>query len=54
MQMSNLGLAFQGKHGLYDKFRERIIFPIKDIVGMAIAFGGRLNRQRRSKIHQQL
>ena len=41
-QMLNLGLALQGKHGLYDKFRGRIIFPIKDIAGRTIAFGGRL------------
>ena len=41
-QMLNLGLALQGKHGLYDKFRGRIIFPIKDITGRTIAFGGRL------------
>ena len=41
-QLLNLGLALQGKHGLYDKFRGRIIFPIKDIAGRTIAFGGRL------------
>lgn len=42
MQLLNLGLALQGKYGLYDKFRGRIIFPIKDIAGRTIAFGGRL------------
>ena len=42
MQMLNLGLALQGKRGLYDKFRGRIIFPIKNISGRTIAFGGRL------------
>lgn len=42
MQLLNLGLSLQGKHGLYDKFRGRIIFPIKDIAGRTIAFGGRL------------
>lgn len=41
-QMQDLGLALQGKHGLYDKFRGRVIFPIRDIAGRIIAFGGRL------------
>lgn len=40
-QMLDLGLALTGKHGLYDKFRGRVIFPIKDIVGRIIGFGGR-------------
>ena len=41
-QMLEFGLAVEGKHGLYDKFRGRIIFPIRDIAGRVIAFGGRL------------
>ena len=41
-QLLDLGLAMQGKHGLYDKFRGRVIFPIHDIAGRVIAFGGRL------------
>ena len=41
-QMLELGLAVEGKHGLYNKFRGRIIFPIRDIAGRVIAFGGRL------------
>ena len=36
------GLAVSGKYGLYDRFRGRIIFPIHDITGKIIAFGGRL------------
>ena len=39
-QMLDLGLAQKGKH--YDTFRGRVIFPIKDITGKIIAFGGRL------------
>ncbi|NLM97219.1 MAG: DNA primase, partial [Halanaerobiaceae bacterium] len=36
------GLALQGKNGkLYDRFRDRIIFPIYNIRGEVIAFGGR-------------
>ena len=40
-QMLDLGLALTGKHGLYNKFRGRVIFPIKDIVGRVIGFGER-------------
>src|SRR5690554_2540409 len=37
------GLASQGKNGkLYDRFRNRIIFPIFNIRGEVIAFGGRI------------
>lgn len=36
------GLALEGRRGLYDRFRGRIIFPIRDITGRLIAFGGRL------------
>ena len=41
-QMQDLGLAQEGKYGLYDKFRGRVMFPIRDIAGRVIAFGGRL------------
>ena len=36
------GLALTNSHGLYDRFRGRLIFPIRDITGKVIAFGGRL------------
>lgn len=36
------GLAIKGKKGLYDRFRDRIIFPIVDVQGRVIAFGGRV------------
>ncbi|GBE03592.1 DNA primase [bacterium BMS3Abin09] len=35
------GLAVQGDKGHYDTFRERIMFPIHDLRGDVIAFGGR-------------
>ena len=35
------GLAVQGAKGHYDTFRDRIIFPIYDLRGDVIAFGGR-------------
>lgn len=35
------GLASQGNKGMYDTFRDRIIFPIYDLKGDVVAFGGR-------------
>jgi DNA primase len=35
------GLASQGRRGLIDKFRGRLIFPIADLTGDVIAFGAR-------------
>jgi DNA primase len=32
----------QGSEGLYDKFRHRIMFPIRDGVGKMVGFGGRI------------
>jgi DNA primase len=39
--MKTAGLAVQGSKGFYDTFRDRIMFPIFDIKGDVIAFGGR-------------
>jgi DNA primase len=39
------GLGIESKRGkeeVYDRFRNRIIFPIEDIVGKTIGFGGRI------------
>jgi DNA primase len=36
------GLVLEGKNGCYDRFRGRIIFPVRDISGRLLAFGGRL------------
>ena len=37
------GLAVQGQRGgCYDKFRDRIMFPIHDLSGKVVAFGGRI------------
>ena len=38
---SGLGLPSQ-RQGLYDRFRKRIIFPIKNISGETVAFSGRI------------
>ena len=39
--MLKLGLANKGKDGLYDKFRDRVIFPIISTQDKVIGFGGR-------------
>ena len=36
-----LGLSNRGKNGLYDKFRDRVIFPIINTQNKVIGFGGR-------------
>lgn len=36
-----LGLANSGKNGLYDKFRDRVMFPIINTQDKVIGFGGR-------------
>ena len=40
--MKSSGLFIDGKKGYYDRFRSRIMFPIKDQIGNVIAFGGRI------------
>ncbi len=39
--MIDAGLARRGRHGLYDVFRGRLMFPIHDVRGDAVGFGGR-------------
>ena len=40
-EILKLGLANSGKSGLYDKFRDRVIFPIINTQDKVIGFGGR-------------
>lgn len=40
-QLEAAGLAIQGKSGSYDRFRHRLIFPILDVRGRVVGFGGR-------------
>ncbi|MFH1777750.1 MAG: DNA primase [Candidatus Omnitrophota bacterium] len=48
--LERAGLIIQGKlDGFYDRFRDRIIFPIFDIQGKIIAFGGRVLDDRLPK-----
>lgn len=35
------GLVVKKENGFYDRFRERLIFPVLDVRGRAVAFGGR-------------
>jgi DNA primase len=36
------GVVIRGNHGIYDRFRARIMFPLKDHRGITIAFSGRV------------
>ena len=39
--MIDSGLVIHSKGGMYDRFRGRVMFPVRDIAGRIIAFGGR-------------
>ncbi|MEJ2695265.1 MAG: DNA primase [Candidatus Sulfobium sp.] len=39
--VKDAGLAVKGSRGLYDMFRQRLMFPITSVSGGTIAFGGR-------------
>ena len=39
--LTELGLVVESKGRVYDRFRDRVIFPISDLGGRTIAFGGR-------------
>ena len=41
-ELRELGLAKDGRHGSFDFFRGRLIFPIRDERGRAVGFGGRV------------
>jgi DNA primase catalytic core len=40
-RLIELGLLVEGEKGTYDRFRDRTIFPIYDLSGRVIGFGGR-------------
>ncbi len=48
-ELVEAGLSIQGERGYYDRFRERIIFPITDIRGRVVAFGGRALKEEEAK-----
>lgn len=39
--MLSAGLVVQGERGIYDRFRGRVMFPVRDLAGRIVAFGGR-------------
>ncbi len=41
-EMMETGMAIKGQHGFYDRFRARMIFPIKNARGETIGFSGRV------------
>ncbi len=41
-ELLEAGLVIKGSKGYYDRFRGRLIFPITDLRGRVIAFGGRV------------
>ena len=40
-EMLQAGLLSQGEKGAYDRFRERLVWPIRDVTGQTIGFGAR-------------
>ncbi|QKJ19419.1 DNA primase [Microbacterium hominis] len=40
-ELSAAGLVSQGQRGVYDRFRGRVIWPIRDVTGQVIGFGAR-------------
>ena len=43
------GLVIDGDRGRYDRFRDRIMFPIKNVKGQIVGFGGRVLDQGEPK-----
>jgi len=48
-ELSAAGLVIDGERGRYDRFRDRIMFPIRNTKGQVIAFGGRILDQGEPK-----
>lgn len=40
-ELTTAGLVSQGQRGVYDRFRGRVVWPIRDITGQVIGFGAR-------------
>ena len=40
-ELSAAGLVSQGERGVYDRFRGRLIWPIRDVTGQTVGFGAR-------------
>jgi DNA primase len=48
-ELAAAGLVIDGDRGRYDRFRDRIMFPIRNAKGQVIAFGGRILDQGEPK-----
>jgi DNA primase len=40
-ELVSAGLVSQGQRGVYDRFRGRVVWPIRDVTGQVIGFGAR-------------
>src|SRR5690606_26606373 len=40
-ELSNAGLVSTGQRGVYDRFRGRVVWPIRDVTGQTVGFGAR-------------
>jgi len=40
-ELSAAGLVSQGQRGVYDRFRGRLVWPIRDVTGQTVGFGAR-------------
>ncbi len=40
-ELEKAGLVSQGQRGVYDRFRGRLVWPIRDVTGQVIGFGAR-------------
>ncbi len=40
-ELSTVGLVSQGQRGVYDRFRGRLVWPIRDVTSQVIGFGAR-------------
>ena len=49
INLLNTGLIVKKEKNSYDKFRDRIMFPIQDTNGNTIAFGGRILSENKDK-----
>ncbi|MFI3255881.1 MAG: DNA primase [Psittacicella sp.] len=48
-KLSDIGVIVNGESGYYDKFLNRVIFPIKNHYGKVVGFGGRLYKEETFK-----
>lgn len=47
-QLESIGVLFKGDNGYVDRFRNRLIFPIRDRRGKTVGFGGRILADEKS------